>query len=286
MREAALNGLIQMDAERAIPIIRQVLARRDPCAGPLREKAVFLLAQKQGPETESTLLQIARSDPDPKVREAAVFWLSQVPGERSLDLLLEIVRGAGDQGLREKAVFALSQHPSPRASEFLRELAEQSGSPEPLREQAIFWLGNRPGADNSAYLRALYSRLDSPTLKEKALFALAQMGQGNERWLMDLAANEREPMEMREKALFWAAQSQTVSIAELSAFYDRIGTSQMREQILFGLSQRQQPAALDKLIQIARSDRDPELRKKALFWLGQSKDPRVPQILLDIINAP
>jgi HEAT repeat protein len=284
LRAAALNALIQMDAEQAVPMLRQVLARRDACAGPLREQAVFLLAQKRTPETETLLLNLARSDADPAVREQAVFWLSQVPGDRSLELLQEILRTGGDEAIREKAIFALSQHSSPRATEVLRGLAEQQSLPDALREQAIFWIGQR-GPESAAFLRALYGRLDNPALREKVIFSLAQMGgQGSERWLLDLAANERETEDMREKALFWAAQSQTVSIAELSGLYDRLQSPKLREQAIFGLAQRNQSAALDKLIEIARSDRDREMRKKALFWLGQNKDPRAAQAIFDIIN--
>ncbi len=58
----------------------------------------------------------------------------------------------------------------------------------------------------------------------------------------------------------------------------------MREQLIFVYSQRRGRAATDKLIDIARREQDPSLRKKALFWLGQSNDPRVAQILLEIIN--
>jgi hypothetical protein len=35
---------------------------------------------------------------------------------------------------------------------------------------------------------------------------------------------------------------------------------------------------------IAKNDPDRQARKKALFWLGQSRDPRVAQMLSDIIN--
>jgi hypothetical protein len=35
---------------------------------------------------------------------------------------------------------------------------------------------------------------------------------------------------------------------------------------------------------IAEKEPDPELRKKAVFWLGQSKDPRAAEFLLRIIN--
>ena len=43
-------------------------------------------------------------------------------------------------------------------------------------------------------------------------------------------------------------------------------------------------ATLDKMLDIAKNDRVPELRKKAIFWLGQSRDPRVQQFLLGLIN--
>jgi hypothetical protein len=35
---------------------------------------------------------------------------------------------------------------------------------------------------------------------------------------------------------------------------------------------------------IARSDRDKELRGKAVFWLGQSRDPRAAKFLEELIS--
>ncbi|HEX2190990.1 MAG TPA: HEAT repeat domain-containing protein [Longimicrobiaceae bacterium] len=285
VRTAALNALLQMNAEQAVPILKQVLARRDACSAPLREQAVFLLSQKATPETESLLLSIAREDPDPGVREKAVFWLSQIPTERAVDVLQEILRTSRDDGLREKAIFALSQHPSARAGQVVRGLAEQSSLPAGLREKAIFWIGQQPSAANAGFLRALYGRMDSEPLKEKVIFSLSQMpGQGNDRWLLGVATSDREPLEMRKKALFWAGQT-GVSVAEIAALYDRTSNRAMREQVIFVLSQRQEPAALDRLIQIARGDRDPALRQKAVFWLGQSEDPRAARVLEEIIGS-
>jgi len=42
--------------------------------------------------------------------------------------------------------------------------------------------------------------------------------------------------------------------------------------------------AVDKLMDIARRDSDRELRSKAIFWLGQSRDPRVLKFLEELIN--
>src|SRR5437762_8094473 len=101
-RIAALNALIQMDAERAMPILKKVIARRDACSAGLREKAVFLISQKRTPETASILMDVAKNDPSQDVREKAVFWLSQVPG--STGLLEEILKGNGDENIKEKAL--------------------------------------------------------------------------------------------------------------------------------------------------------------------------------------
>ena len=84
MRLAALQALLQMNSSEAMPILKNVLARRDECSVELRRKAVFLVAQHQTSETESILLSTARSDPDSEVREQAVFWLSNVRSDRAI----------------------------------------------------------------------------------------------------------------------------------------------------------------------------------------------------------
>jgi hypothetical protein len=284
-RIAALNALMQMDADRAMPILKKVLARRDACSAGLRRKAVFLVSQKRTPETASILMTVARSDPDQEVREQAVFWLSQVPG--STGLLEEILRSNADESIKEKALFALSQQNEPRSQQALREFALRESESEDLREKAIFWLGQRRSADNTEFLRNLYSRLTNQDLKEKVLFSLSQQrGAGNEQWLMSIALNAREDIELRKKALFWAGQS-GIAIPELAQLYDRMGAgeTEMKESIIFTLSQRQSDrAAIDKMFDIAKNEKDAELRKKAIFWLGQSRDPRVQQFLMDLIN--
>lgn len=282
-RIAALNALLQMDADQAMPILQKVLARRDACSVALRRKAVFLVSQKRTDQTANILMSVARGDPDQEVREQAVFWLSQVPG--STGLLEEILKGNGDESIKDKALFALSQQNEPRSQQILRDFAGRENENGDLREKAIFWLGQRHGTENTEFLRGLYSRLTNSDLKEKILFSLSQQkGAGNEQWLMNIAVNPKEDIELRKKALFWAGQS-GVPISEMSKVYDRMGDSEMREQVIFVLSQRQRdPAAMDKLFDIAKNEKDPELRKKAIFWLGQSRDPRVQQFLIDLIN--
>jgi hypothetical protein len=282
-RIAALNALLQMDADRAMPILQKVLARRDACSAGLRRKAVFLVSQKRTDETANILMNVARSDPDQEVREQAVFWLSQVPG--STGLLEEILRGDQNDDIKDKALFALSQQNEPRAQQILRDFALRESENGDLREKAIFWLGQRHSTENTEFLRSLYARLTNEDLKEKVLFSLSQQrGVGNEQWLLNIALDSRQDIELRKKALFWASQS-GVGTSELAQLYNRLTDSELKDHMIFVLSQRQSDkAAMDKLFDIAKNERDAELRKKAIFWLGQSRDPRVQQFLLDLIN--
>jgi len=283
-RIAALNALIQMDADRAMPILTKVLERRDPCSVGLRRKAVFLVSQKRTPETADVLLRIARNDPDEEVREQAVFWLSQVPDERAVTMLQQILASSNNENLKNKALFALSQHRSPNAAQFLRDFALRENESDELRGQAIFWLGQRRSPENAEFLRSLYTRIKSDEVKEKILFSLSQQrGVGNDKWLLDIVRNRSENIELRKKALFWAGQGAAPS-DQLISLYSTLTDSEMREQLIFVYSQRREPAMVDKMLDIAKNDRDPELRKKAIFWLGQSRDPRVQQFLLDLIN--
>jgi HEAT repeat protein len=282
-RIAAMNALIQMDAVNAVPVVRQVLAKRDPCSTELRRRAVFVLSQKRTPETEDILLSVARDDPDEDVREQAVFWLSQVGSDRAVSALDSILRVTSNEDLRDKAVFALSQIRSPRTSQILRDYAAREDAPEDTREKVVFWLGQQDEG-NAAFLRELYGRVTPVDLKEKILFSLSQMHSAeNTRWLMDLAVNSREDVDLRKKALFWAGQT-GAGIGDLVQLYDRTSDADLREQLIFVYSQRHEPQALDKIIDIVRHETNPDLRQRAMFWLGQSRDPRAAQVLLEIVN--
>ncbi len=284
-RIMALNALLNMNSDAAVPILERTLARRDDCSRGLRRKAVFLLAQKRADGVVDILLKVAREDPAADVREQAVFWLSNVRDPRVVDVLAEMATNASDPVMQEKAIFALSNTRGDRASQVLRDIAQRDGTAKGAREQAIFWLGNRRDSSSVAFLRTLYAGLTDADLKDKVLFAVSnQRGTDNGKWLIDIATNAREPMQVRKQALFYAGSQRAASPADFASLYDRLTDREMKEQVIFVLSQNRADAAVDKLMDIARRDTDREMRSKAIFWLGQSRDPRVLKFLEEVIN--
>ncbi|MHB1192293.1 MAG: HEAT repeat domain-containing protein [Longimicrobiales bacterium] len=287
VRTAALSALLNMNAEAALPILREVLQTRDECSADLRKKAVFLISQHMDDEAVDILLDLAHRKPDPdlEVREQAVFWLSQVNSEEALAALEAILAETDDPKIQERAVFAVSQHGSPRAAEILMKLAERPGASREVREQAIFWIGQNPRSGGVRYLLDLYPKLDEPELKERAVFAISQTDtEESRRWLLERLRDPSETVEVRKMALFWAGQAKGVSVADLQGLYGSLPDAEMREQVIFVVSQRREAQAVDFLMEVARTEKDPELRNRAIFWLGQSKDPRVGEFLLSLIR--
>ncbi len=285
IRAAALQALMNMNADRAIPILQEVLKSRDACSAELREQAVFLVAQKMSDESVDILLDLAHRnpDPDPGVREQAVFWLSQVHSEEAFDALVSILRESDDPELQENAIFAISQHRSDRGAEVLREFAEREDAPSELRENAVFWIGQSPGG--VVYLKDLWTRVRDQEVKEQILHAVAQGDRQEAReWLVARAMDENEDTEIRENALFWAGQTGGFSIDELRELFGSFRNPELKEQVIFVASQRREAEAVDFLMEVAENEENGELRENAIFWLGQSDDPRVADFLLRIIG--
>ena len=280
----ALNALMQMDSEAAVPILRKLIQNTDENPE-LRAHALFILTQQDGENATDLLLDVARNDPDPEVREQAVFWLSQNDSPETVSLLRSILETPGDAELHEQAVFALSQMSDPAAAGILKEYAGSESADPELRAHAVFWLGQHPSAENAGFLKALFARSSDDETREAVLFALSQMpDQGNGDWLMDIARDPSVDTDMRTQALFMASQAGDFATSDLLAVYDGATDQELKEQALFILSQRKDRAAVDKLIEVVRNESDPEIRQNAIFWLGQSGDPRAAQVLVDILD--
>lgn len=284
----ALNALIQMDSERAMPVLRTVLARRDACSAGLRKKAVWLVATRKAPDAAEILLNAVNTDPDAEVREQAVFWLASVPSDAATDVLIRLARTGTYSDLRSKAIFALSRSKSPRANQALRDIALDTSAPAEARADAVQWLlssrGREGNADAMSFLLAMYPKVSEQSLRDRLLFAAGQMRTTEAiDFLLRVARDTHESEETRKQAIFNASRAGATA-AQLIQVYDQTSGTEVRQHVLWVLSNSKDPAGTDKLIDVARSDREPALRKQAIFWLSRSKDARAAKFLLEIIE--
>lgn len=211
---------------------------------------------------------------------AAIAALSFLENGAGIPSLIEVAR-SGTPAVRRSAVFWLGQSGDRRALTALHGVIENPREDERIRSHAIFSLahgGDKPDAE-FAWLRSLYSRLQSGELKESVIQGMGQDDATGSSWLLQRARDTRESMKLRKNALFWAGQSKSTPTQDLVSLYRAVPERDLREHAIFVLSQRDDDAALNELLRIARDDNDRGLRGKALFWLGQKDDPRVESLI-------
>lgn len=217
-------------------------------------------------------------------RGRTLMWLHGVTPEASLALLGSWVRATPDV-VADGALAAIAHHQGAGADRLFGALADHSGLERKRRETLYFWAGEARGRAGFELLDRRFDAERSGDLREHMLFALTQNGSPEAFARVRRAAvDDREP-EVRSQALFWLAESDAPGAA--SFVLERIATdpsAEVREQGVFALSQLEN--GVPELLRLLREGREPEVRRQALFWLGQSEDPRALAALEEVLGGP
>jgi len=144
-------------------------------------------------------------------------------------------------------------------------------------------LGEVSPADAARYLVELSRTLGGNNAGQALAAASFADGVDISPELTRLVRDGGAPLESRKQALFWLGQTDAPT-STLVALYGALDPFELREQYTFVLSQRHDDAAVDKLIDVASHDRDREIRKRAMFWLGQSGDPKAVKFFQDVLK--
>ncbi|MGK2962067.1 MAG: HEAT repeat domain-containing protein [Gemmatimonadaceae bacterium] len=101
--------------------------------------------------------------------------------------------------------------------------------------------------------------------------------------LARIARDESRPSATRKQALFWLAQEAGDHTAGGRSEKSDPQT-EVKKQAVFALSQQKGGASVPTLIEVARRNRDPDVRRTALFWLGQTNDPRAVSFFEELLR--
>ena len=171
-----------------------------------------------------------------------------------------------------------------------------NGAPTALR----FYVGGRwspsssatdVGAVSAAQAGVYFARLaetGSGKLAREAV-TVSTLADSSTAWpvLLRIAKDDTRDRELRKSAVFWLGQAASDATAALNGLVeDEGGDVEVREQAVFALSQRPSGEGVPALLAIARGKLDPRIRRKAIFWLGQSGDPRAVSYFEDVLTRP
>ena len=171
-----------------------------------------------------------------------VYWAGHVSNEESLSYLKSIVDAPAAEvnRLAERATFAIALHDDARVDSMLIEMIRRPLD-EPTRSRAIYWLGNTP-----------------ETVAKNTLFT-------------EIIRNNEESTEARNAAMSALAMSRSAAVLPvLQNLFETMTTRDLKRRALSGISRNDNgDAAATYLIKIAETEKDMEMRKSAIAYLGR-----------------
>jgi hypothetical protein len=194
-----------------------------------------------------------------------------VPDESAL-WLIDLVNGERlDEDLTENALAALAMHRGKPASEALAGMARDPR--KAIRKKTVFWLGQLRGIEGADIATSVMFNDQDPEVREHAAFALSQTKSPHAAANLIRLGNTDSNDHVRAQAWFWLAQTGSAEAeTAIGAALRKDADPDVREKAVFALSQLPEERAPRALIAVAE-DRSlsRELRKQAVFWLGESR---------------
>ncbi|MDH5590233.1 MAG: HEAT repeat domain-containing protein [Gemmatimonadota bacterium] len=105
--------------------------------------------------------------------------------------------------------------------------------------------------------------------------------------LIGIAGDRQVHERTRKNALFWvgqeAADAATAGLADIAFAEDE--DQGVRDAAVFALSQQSEDRGVPALMTLAREADEAKTRRTAMFWLAQSRDPRVLEFFREVLLA-
>ena len=177
----------------------------------------------------------------PANREQALKWAARIAPRESNDTI--------DQGVRVIA-------------------ADESDVPD-VRERAIRVVVH---PDGDAFLRQLYGRLTLSRLKERIIRELGEeetRSGANAEWILGVARNERENVELRDRAIRVLGEDMN-DVDWLRALYPSLSSSDLKDRVVRTAAEEGSQESLRWIEAIAENASEPaDVRDRALRGLGE-----------------
>lgn len=282
VKAQAVHRIGQFDTEQMVDELMKIYATDR--VEDVRQGVLHALSQMSNRRAHTRLLEIARAGDDIDSRAQAIHWLGQRRGEETLDELMSIYTADRNTEIRQKILHSLSQMDSPRARAKLSEIARGADDPE-VRKQAIHWIGQK-GEAALDELSKLYQDERDSEVKSQILHAYSQMISPHALDKLFEVARNGETSQLRQQAIHWLGQK--AGERSLAVLRDMVNGSDadtdVALQVVHAISQRPAGEAVPLLIQLARTHRNPEVRRAAVHRLSQTGDPRALDFLREVLT--
>lgn len=196
---------------------------------------------------------------DEDLKLLALQSLVNTDPERSVPMLEKLLKSANSPRLKERALFVLAQSRSPKSRDLLAEVAKGGSNPD-LQSKAIEYLGIYGGRDNLQVLVDIYKGAGDVNVKRTILNSF--MVSGSRDNLLAVAKSESNP-ELKLHAI--QLLGSVGGSADLAQLYTADAPAEVKRAVIQGLFIS---GNTDKLVELAKTEKDAGLRHLAINQLG------------------
>jgi hypothetical protein len=267
----AINGLMQSDPDRAIPLLEGQL--KGSASPRVKRNSLFVLAQSNSPKAQALLEQIARGGGNPDLQVKAITYMNdRHKPNNNAQVLSEIYASTSDVAVK-RAI--LQAYGNMRDKDRLLQAAKTEKSPE-LRETAINYLAGNNGNPE------LWQLYQAETTTEGKLQLLRYMySNGNADKLLEVVRTEKD-LKVRVDAMrALASQRAGVDANTMVSLYSAEQDPQIKMSILDGLSSQHNAKAL---VDIARSEKDTKMKLRIVERLSTMKSKEATDYLEELLK--
>jgi len=268
----ALNGLVQSDPERALPLLENLL--KTSSSPKLKERVIFVLAESSAPRAKQLLEQVARGgagNPDMQLKAIRYVAASSKRTDNRA-LLWEIYSGSNDTQVKRAALNGLM---SSRDKDHVLQVARTEKS-TPLRLEAISFLGST-GAQ--AELWQIYQGETSTEVKQQILHSMTSTGSADR--LVEIAKIEKEPKLRRSAIHALGSMGATRTGDALVSMYGSETDPELKRTIVDSLNSQRNAKAL---VDLARKESDPAMKREIVGRLSHMKSKEASDYLMELLK--
>jgi HEAT repeat protein len=255
LAEIAVEGLMHAPPERALPLLKKVLAGKQP--DKVKRRALFVLSQLESDAAMSALVEVARSG-DPGLRGEAIRMLGISGEDKALSELAALYKSAGPAERRE----VLNAWMIADRKDLVFGAAREEADPK-LRHDAIQLLG---AMEATAELRQLMPMVKEPELQNEIVQALGVAGDVDG-LIQLMGGNLPEATRLEAYRAIGVSGGGRASSA-LVSLYPKAASAAERDAILQGLLIADDAKAMTGLYKVAKSKEEKQQILRMLSAMG------------------
>src|ERR1700735_1853309 len=202
-----------------------------------------------------------QAEQDEELKLLALNSLMQQDEAHALPIIQQILDSDKSEKLKDRALFVLAQDRSPQAQAVLGQVANGERNPA-LQRKAIQMLAVSRGKQAAETLANIYRQSKNEEVKNAILHTYLIIGTPDP--LVEAARHESDPELVRTAVHTLGAMGAT---SQLLSLYHDSSSPEVKAEVISGLIPAGQKGA-EALSNIAGSEQDPELRRKAIRNLG------------------